>query len=85
MQVLVVGEAKEVLWVKTETGGEASLSYRRDRALEKIITALESALYQARGEASQSVEGSHSVVLSDAAGAHARNEQFIVSALRMGR
>ncbi|MDF2792651.1 MAG: hypothetical protein K0S85_404 [Pseudomonas orientalis] len=50
MQVFVVSEAREILWVKTETGGVTSLSYRRDGTLEKIITLLEAALMQAREE-----------------------------------
>lgn len=64
MQVRVVGEAQEVLWVKTETGGVTSLCYRRDGTLEKIITALESALHQARGEASQAVDDTRPMVAS---------------------
>ncbi len=50
MQVRVLDEAKNVLWVKTETGGLTSLSHRRDGTLAKIIAHLESALEQARGE-----------------------------------
>lgn len=50
MQVRVIDEAQDILWVKTETGGLTSLSYRRDGALVKIIALLESALEQARAE-----------------------------------
>lgn len=50
MQVRVIDEAQDILWVRTETGGLTSLSYRRDGTLVKIIAHLESALEQARGE-----------------------------------
>ncbi len=50
MQVRVIDEAQNILWVKSETGGLTSLSYRRDGTLVKIIAHLESALEQARGE-----------------------------------
>ena len=50
MQIRVIDEAQNVLWVKTESGGMTSLSYRRDGTLEKIIAALGAALTQARGE-----------------------------------
>lgn len=50
MQVRVTDEAHNTLWVKTQTGGVTSLSYRRDGTLEKIIALLESALAQACGE-----------------------------------
>lgn len=50
MQVRVIDEAQDILWVKTEIGGLTSLSYRRDGTLVKIIALLESALEQARGE-----------------------------------
>lgn len=50
MQVRVIDETQNVLWVKTETGGLTHLSYRRDGTLVKIISLLESALHQARGE-----------------------------------
>ncbi len=64
MQVRVVGEVQEVLWVKTETGGVTSLSYRRDGTLEKIIAVLESALHQARGEATQVEDDARAMVAS---------------------
>ncbi|MFK7702886.1 hypothetical protein [Pseudomonas caspiana] len=66
MQVHVVGEAREILWVKTETGGVTSLSYRRDGTLQKIIALLESALLQARGELT-SPQGGDNVVQENAA------------------
>lgn len=53
MQVRVIGAEQKLLWVKTETGGLTNLSHRRDGTLDKIIVALESALYQARSEAKQ--------------------------------
>lgn len=53
MKVSVTGEGQDLLWVRTETGGVTSLSHRRDGTLEKIIEALDSALFQARAEASQ--------------------------------
>ena len=64
MQVRVISGNLEVLWVKTETGGLTSLSYRRDGTLEMIIAALESALHQARAEATQVVDDDRSVVAS---------------------
>lgn len=57
MQVRVINEAQDILWVKTETGGLTSLSYRRDGTLVKIIALLESALLQARGELNCQQEG----------------------------
>lgn len=57
MQVRVIDDTQNVLWVKTETGGLTSLSYRRDGTLVKIISLLESALLQARGELNNRQEG----------------------------
>lgn len=64
MQVRVMNEGLEVLWVRTETGGLTSLSYRRDGTLEMIISALESALNQARAEAIQVTDEDRSRVAS---------------------
>ncbi|MNC37040.1 hypothetical protein D3C75_855900 [compost metagenome] len=50
MQVRVLNDDLEVLWVKTETGGLTSMSFRRDGTLGKIIAALETALEHARAE-----------------------------------
>lgn len=50
MQVRVLNDDFEVIWVKTETGGLTSLSFRRDGTIETIITTLESALQWAKKE-----------------------------------
>ena len=54
MQVRILNDDLEVIWVKTETGGLTSLSFRRDGTIETIIIALERALQWAREEATQS-------------------------------
>jgi len=64
MQVRVFGEAQELLWVRTETGGLTSLSHRRDGTLDRIIVALESALYQAKSEAKHVDEADLAMVVS---------------------
>lgn len=54
MQVRILDdEGLEILWVKTETGGLTSSSFRRDGTIERIITALERALEQARAESTE--------------------------------
>lgn len=50
MQVRIFNDDLEVLWVKTETGGLTSLSFRRDGTIEKIIAVLQRALEHARAE-----------------------------------
>ncbi|MNF71115.1 hypothetical protein D3C81_2271270 [compost metagenome] len=50
MQVRILNNDLEVIWVKTETGGLTSLSFRRDGTIEKIIVALQRALEHARAE-----------------------------------
>jgi hypothetical protein len=50
MQVRILDDDLEVLWVKTETGGVTSTSHRQDGTLERIITSLECALLCARAE-----------------------------------
>lgn len=64
MQVRVIGEEQQLLWVRTQNGGVTSLSHRRDGTLSKIIAALESALYQARAEAKQVNEDDQAMVAS---------------------
>ena len=56
MQVRVLNEELDVLWVKTETGGVTNLSFRRDGTIEKIIDALQRALDHARAELSCPVD-----------------------------
>lgn len=51
MQLRILNDAQEVIWLKTETGGVAHLSFHHDGTLEKIIALLESALKQAQAEA----------------------------------
>lgn len=53
MQVRILNDDLEVIWVKTETGGVTSLSFRRDGTIETIIIALERALQWAREESAQ--------------------------------
>ena len=67
MQVRVLNEDLEVLWVKTETGGLTSLSFRRDGTIDVIIVALENALQQARAEAAQPDSGLCPAVVSSQA------------------
>jgi len=50
MQVRVLNEELDVLWVKTEIGGVTNLSFRRDGTIERIIDALQRALDHARAE-----------------------------------
>ncbi|GAI09664.1 unnamed protein product, partial [marine sediment metagenome] len=64
MQVRVIGEEQQLLWVRTQNGGVTSLSHRRDGTLSKIIAALESALQQARAEAKQVNEDDQAMVAS---------------------
>lgn len=52
MQVRVLNEELDVLWVKAESGGVTNLSFRRDGTIEKIIDALQRALDHARAELS---------------------------------
>lgn len=51
MQVRILNDDLEVIWVKTESGGLTSLSFRRDGTIETIIGELEKALQWAREEA----------------------------------
>lgn len=53
MQVRILNDDLEVIWVKTESGGLTSLSFRRDGTIEIIIDKLEKALQWAREEATQ--------------------------------
>lgn len=78
MQVHVIGETREIMWVKTETGGVTNLSYRRDGTLEKIIALLESALIQARGEFNRSQDGSNVAQENSAALAEMLDRQLFV-------
>lgn len=50
MQIQVLNDKMDVIWVKTETGGVTSTSFRRDGTLDKIIELLALALRQARAE-----------------------------------
>lgn len=55
MQIRVLSDDLEVLWVKTEAGGVTSESHRQDGTLEKVIEALQCALSYARLELKQPV------------------------------
>ena len=78
MKVHVFEKSSEVLWVKTETGGLTSLSYRRDGTLEKIIAALESALLQARAEQNCPIMGTDVAADNSAALAEMLDRQLLV-------
>jgi hypothetical protein len=56
MQIRVLNEKLDVLWIKTETGGVTNLSFRRDGTIEKIIYALQRALAHARAELNSPVD-----------------------------
>lgn len=60
MRVIVETLDGERLWERTPEGGVTSTSYAADGTLEKIVTALEEALLQARGETS-SLDDAHPV------------------------
>lgn len=50
MQVQVVNDSGEILWARGKDQGVTSNSYPLDGTLDVIITALESALEQAKAE-----------------------------------
>lgn len=50
MQIQVLNDKMDVIWVKTESGGVTSTSFRQDGTLDKIIALLALALQQARAE-----------------------------------
>ena len=78
MQVRVLSEELELLWVKTETGGLTTLSFRRDGTIETIIASLETALEQARAEATQPDSGLCPAVVSSQAIDELLQSNFLV-------
>ncbi|NWE38612.1 hypothetical protein HX875_03955 [Pseudomonas yamanorum] len=55
MQIRVLSDELEVIWVKTDAGGVTSDFHRRDGTLEKIIDTLQRALNGAYIELQQPV------------------------------
>lgn len=51
MQLIVLNDTRDVIWVKTKTGGLTSLSFRQDGTLDQITELLKLALEQAQAEA----------------------------------
>lgn len=54
MIIRVLDDSDEVIWSNGEKSGVAVIAHRKDGTHEKIIAALETALAQAREQASES-------------------------------
>jgi hypothetical protein len=50
MKIVVYSDVDEEIWMRDGTHGLTSSSYRSDGILTKVISALEDALFQAKGD-----------------------------------